>query len=79
MRLIALKGFSKFPKASGLDPHHMMQFDVPHKILVRVESYPAAEIQPVYFSVPVDSAVFHSSFVIFCLFLLLINRILKSE
>ena len=45
---MAMKEYSIFPKAPGLEPHH--------QIVVGGEFYPSAEMQSVYSTVPADWA-----------------------
>ena len=44
---LAIKGYSTFSKAPGLELHHQMQFSVKLRILVE-GFYPSAEVQLVY-------------------------------
>ena len=49
LRIMAMKGYSTFPKARGQEPHHQMQFSV--ITLIRV-----AEMLSVYSTTPADWA-----------------------
>ena len=48
---MAMKEYTKFPKALGLEPHHQIQFSVKSRTFI-VGSYTIAEVQSEYSTAP---------------------------
>ena len=59
--VMSMKGYSTFPKAPELEPHHQMGFSIMSRTYYR-ESYPTAEVQLVYSTVPTDRAGIQSNY-----------------
>ena len=58
MGVMALKGYTTFPKVPGLEPHHQVQFNViPLETRCWGVSYPSTEVQPAYYTAPVNKAL----------------------
>ena len=49
---MAMKGYSTFFKAPGLEPHRQMQSTIISRTFIEEEAYPSAEMQLVYSTAP---------------------------